>query len=363
MLYINFPQWLKPEVFGFLNLPEGHFLNFLRWYGMMYIVAIMLSFFQSRYLLKTEKFKTLNKHIIDDYYFWAAIGLVLGARIIFCLVYDFSYYIRNINEILIPFRNGQFVGFQGMSFHGGAVGVFIASLLFARLKKINFLELCDLIFPTIPLGYTFGRLANFINGELYGRITSSWIGMIFPSAEKVPLKYSGAQEIIGDLGWTVDTAAKTVANSSGELIKNALDTKFINNVETFFINLPRHPSQLYEALFEGIVLFFIVWFIARKLKLFRGFSAVVYLFGYSLFRFVIEFFRQPDSQFADVEKGKYIGYIFGSISMGQILSIIMMLVAVLAGIYLYKLDKTNKTSIKTKEIKNKQKKRQNKDRK
>ncbi|MBP7554351.1 MAG: prolipoprotein diacylglyceryl transferase, partial [Spirochaetes bacterium] len=92
-------------------------------------------------------------------------------------------------------------------------------------------------------------------------------------------------------------------------------------------------------------------------------SAVVYLFGYSLFRFVIEFFRQPDSQFADVEKGKYIGYIFGSISMGQILSIIMMLVAVLAGIYLYKLDKTNKTSIKTKEIKNKQKKRQNKDRK
>jgi len=340
MLYINFPQWIKPEVFGFLNLPNGHFLNFLRWYGLMYIVAIMFSFFQSRYLLKKEKFKTLNKQIIDDYYFWAAIGLVLGARIIFCLVYDFSYYIRNLNEILIPFRNGQFVGFQGMSFHGGALGIFIASLIFARLKKIDFLELCDLIFPTIPLGYTFGRLANFINGELYGRITSSWIGMLFPTAEKVPLNHSVTQKIINDIGWTVDTTADSVFNSSGVLIEKALDTKYINNIETFFINLPRHPSQLYEAFFEGIVLFLIVWFVARKYKLFKGFPAAVYLFGYSMFRFLIEFFRQPDSQFANIEKGKYVGFIFGSISMGQILSFIMATIAVIAGVYLYKLDKT-----------------------
>lgn len=336
LAYINYPSWITPEVFGFLNLPEGHFLNMIKWYGLMYIVAITISYFQCMHLLKKEKFKTLNKKIIDDYYFWAVIGLVIGARVIFCLVYDFDYYIRNIFEILIPIRGGKFVGFQGMSFHGGALGIFIASVLYSKFKKIDFIELCDLIFPTIPLGYTFGRIANFINGELYGRVTSSPIAIFFPQAEKVPVKFDEVGNIIDKIGWNIDKELNTVTDSAGKVIENALDTKMVNGIEELFINLPRFPSQLFEAFFEGIVLFIIVWFIARRFSPYKGFVASIYLIGYSIFRFIIEFFRQPDSQFADIDKGNYHGFIIGNISMGQILSVIMIICAIIIGVFFYK---------------------------
>ena len=268
--YINFPSWITPEVFGFLNLPQGHFLNLFRWYGLMYIIGIMISYFQSMYILKHDNLPTLNKKIIDDYYFWAIIGLVLGGRIFSCLVYDFGYYSKHIFEIILPFRNGQFVGFQGMAFHGAVIGVFIVSFIFVKLKEINFRELCDLVFPIIPLGYTFGRIANFINAELWGRITARPIGMLFPNANKMPLNLKRVQVIINKLGWQINEATNMVLDANGNEVKNVLGKVFDSRSglypDTIGINLPRHPSQLYEAFFEGIVLFLILWFPARKFK-------------------------------------------------------------------------------------------------
>jgi len=151
-----------------------------------------------------------------------------------------------------------------MSYHGGVIGIVIAWYLFARKNKISIFKIADLIIPAVPLGFTFGRLGNFINGELYGRVTESAIGMYFPSA---------------------------------------MD------------GLVRHPSQLYEAFFEGLVLFAIVWPL-RKKKLFTGFISGLYIFGYGFFRFFIEFYREPD---------EHLGFVLGSLSMGQVLCIAMMI--------------------------------------
>ncbi len=331
LVYINYPSWVKPEVFAFLHLPAGNFLNNIRWYGMMYIVALAISYLLCQIQLKSCTYKNINKKNIDDYYFWGIVGMLLGARVFFCIVYDLPYYIRHFWEILLPVRDGRFVGYAGMSFHGGAIGIFLASVIFCRMRQINFGQMCDVIFPTIPLGYTFGRLANFINAELYGRITAAPIGMYFPNAQKLPLDYPHVQDVIDKLGWHIDQAAQTVTNAAGQLVENAIAGNMIN--------LPRHPSQLYEGFFEGIVLFLIIWFIVRKIDWFKGLSGAAYLFGYGFFRFIIEFFRQPDSQFVNVAKGNYQGYIIWHISMGQILCFVMMLCGVALGIYLYALDR------------------------
>ncbi|HOV13582.1 MAG TPA: prolipoprotein diacylglyceryl transferase [Spirochaetota bacterium] len=338
--YVDFPSFIKPEVFGFLNLPNGHFLNVFRWYGLMYIVAMSIAYFLIMYQLKKEDFKTLNKKLIDDYFFWAVLGLILGARIFSCLVYDTMYYLKNPIEILFPFRYGHFIGFQGMSFHGGAIGVFLASIIYTKVKKLDFIELCDLMFPAIPLGYTFGRLGNFINQELYGRITASPIGMLFPTAEKLPVTLPDVQNVMAKLNWKIVDGS--VLDGSENIISNLLDKVTINGIEHIAINLPRHPSQLYEAFFEGIVLFIIMWFIARKLNYFKGIRGPIYLAGYAIFRFFIEFFRQPDYQFANYSEGKFVGVIAAGLSMGQILCIIMFICAILLGIYFYMSSKNPK---------------------
>ncbi len=318
----------------------------------MYIVAFGITYLLVLYLLKKEKFKTLNKKIVDDYFFWVILGLILGARIFSCLVYDTMHYLKNPIEILFPFRNGQFIGFQGMSFHGGVIGAFVASLIFARLKKIDFVELSELMFPAIPLGYTFGRLGNFINQELYGRITSSPIGMLFSDAEKLPVFLPDVKNVMDKLGWHIVDGS--VMDRSNNIISNLLGKMTVNGIEQITINLPRHPSQLYEAFFEGVVLFLIVWFIGRKIKPFRAFSGVLFIGGYAIFRFFIEFLRQPDYQFANFSEGKYIGIIAGGLSMGQILCIIMVISAVLLGIYFYKVG--NKPQIINENIKKTSKK-------
>jgi phosphatidylglycerol---prolipoprotein diacylglyceryl transferase len=337
LAYIDYPSWLKPEVFGFLNLPANHILNIFRWYGLAYIIGIIIAYFMVMYLLKNDKeqYKTLNKKIIDDLFFWGILGLILGGRIFSCLVYDFPHYSKYPLEILIPFRDGQFVGFQGMAYHGAVIGVFLVCVIYVILKKLDPRELADLFFPAVPLAYTLGRLANFANAELYGRITSHPIGMLFPYADRMPITLPEVQKVITELGWKINEATLTVVDKAGNLINNGLGKMIIAGQEHTVINLPRHPSQLYEAFFEGIVLFLIIWFPARKFKPFKGFLASVYLCGYAIARICIEYFRQPDSQFANYESGKYIGYIVGNLTMGQILSWGMLLFGIGLGVFFY----------------------------
>ena len=249
----------------------------------------------------------------------------LGGRIFSCLVYNFHYYSAHILEILIPFKDGQFIGFAGMAYHGAVIGVFLVSFIYVKVKKLNFRELCDLVFPVIPLGYTLGRIANFINQELWGRVTDSSFGVLFSTANKVPLQLNNVQEIINKIGWKIDLTTNVVTDNLGRsydnLIGNVIDSNG-NLTNILGINLPRFPSQLFEAFFEGIVLFLIIWYIGRKFKPFKGFLAPLYLVGYSICRFFLEFLREPDNEFANILAGKYTGYAIGNISMGQILSII-----------------------------------------
>lgn len=238
----------------------------LRYYSLMYLLAFGMTYLLVRYRIRTEGYP-YRTELIQDYFVWAVLGLILGARLGYVLFYNFSYYLRHPLEILLPFEfaNGiRFVGISGMSYHGGAIGVLIATLLFCRKQGADFWKWTDLFAPAIPLGYTFGRIGNFINGELYGRATDVPWGMIFP----------------------LDPA-----------------------------RLVRHPSQLYEALFEGIVLFILLWTIRRKSP-YDGFLLGLYITGYGAIRFVIEFFREPDAQ---------LGLFLGMFSMGQLLCLLMIL--------------------------------------
>jgi phosphatidylglycerol:prolipoprotein diacylglycerol transferase len=153
-----------------------------------------------------------------------------------------------------------------MSFHGGVLGGSIAVILFAKLRRFGFREIGDMYAAAIPLGYTFGRLGNFINGELYGRVTSGAFGMIFPDARPFPAE-----------GWALDAAER-----AGVFAVNGM------------VNLPRHPSQLYEAVLEGIVLWAVIWFF-RNRKPFSGFLVGLYFIGYGVVRFLVEYFREPDA--------------------------------------------------------------------
>jgi len=255
----HIPEHLTPYIFRI-----GEFQ--IRYYGLMYIVAFSLVYFLSVYRLNHEDFD-YSKNDIENYFVWAILGLMIGARFGYVLFYNFNYYVSRPLEIILPFsfQGGiHFTGLSGMSYHGGLIGVLAGTALFCRKYKLSYFRFVDFLIPSIPLGYTFGRLGNFINGELYGRVTASPLGMYFP------------------------------LDPSGRL---------------------RHPSQLYEAFFEGIFLFLILWFIRRK-KVFDGMLLSLYIMGYGLVRFFIEFVREPDS---------HIGFIIGPLSMGQILCICMIL--------------------------------------
>jgi phosphatidylglycerol:prolipoprotein diacylglycerol transferase len=258
----NLPAQINPAIFSI-----GSFQ--LRYYSLMYIVAFVIVYFLVLYRIKHEKYKYTAENI-QDYLVWAMIGLLIGGRIGYALFYNFGYYFQHPLEIILPFNfsNGiRFIGISGMSYHGGLIGVIIMSILFCRKRNIKFWQFADLLCPAIPLGYTFGRIGNFINGELFGRVTTVPWGMYFP-----------------------------------------LDTS----------HSLRHPSQLYEALFEGIVLFILLWLI-RKKKMFDGFLIGIYICGYGFVRFFIEFFREPDSQ---------LGFVLGPLSMGQVLCILMMMAGI-----------------------------------
>ena len=256
LLSIDYPSWLKPEIIP--GLP-------FRWYGLMYIFAFATAFLLYRRQVKERRFP-MTEDQLYSLFTWGILGLLLGARLFSTIIYAGDTYLRQPWLIFWPFRNGQFTGLEGMSYHGGAVGGLLAVILYAKIKKFNFREIGDMYAASIPLGYTFGRLGNFLNRELYGRVTESPLGMVFPNAGP----------------------------------------------------LPRHPSQLYEMIFEGIILWAIIWFF-RNRKPFKGFLIGLYFLGYGFFRFFIEYFRQPDSHMGDG------GFILPGITTGQILCVLMII--------------------------------------
>ena len=241
----------------------------IRYYSLMYVLAFVTFYFLIRYRLKTERF-TIEISRLDDFLVWAAAGVLLGGRLGYVIFYDFKYYLNNPFAVFLPFSfsNGFiFTGISGMSYHGGLIGVAAAVYFFSKKNKLNLWEFSDLLCPAVPLGYTFGRLGNFFNAELYGRATSLPWGMFFPSDPTHTL---------------------------------------------------RHPSQLYEAFFEGIFLFGILWSV-KKSKYFRYRMFGLYLTGYGFIRFIIEFFREPDD---------HLKFVIYSFTMGQILCFLMIFAGV-----------------------------------
>ena len=236
----------------------------VRWYGAMYVLA-----FATFAWLMVQRIKgkevLVNKDQLFDYMVAAAIGLLLGGRLGYALFYAPSFYFANPLQIIWPFHAGQFVGIGGMSFHGGLIGVITATYWFARKHNWSFWQLADNFVPAIPLAYTWGRIGNFLNGELWGRPTKAPIGMIFP---RDPL------------------------------------------------GVPRHPSQLYEAFLEGIIVGVFLWKFRNHPKL-QGKLLPAFLMLYAIARFIVEFFREPDT---------HLGAILGPLSMGQVLSTIMFFV-------------------------------------
>ncbi|OGW81508.1 MAG: prolipoprotein diacylglyceryl transferase [Omnitrophica bacterium GWA2_52_8] len=236
----------------------------LRYYGVMFLSAVLMAYFLS--LLRVRRGETVYSiRQVDDYYTWVIFGVVAGGRLGYVLFYNAAYYLHNPLEIFLPFdmQNGfRFTGISGMSFHGGFLGVILVTYFFCRKQKISTREFLDFLIPAVPGGYIFGRLGNFLNGELFGRPTAMPWGMYFP------------------------------ADESGLL---------------------RHPSQLYEAFFEGLVLFVLLWSLRRKPP-FAGFLFALYVFGYGFVRFFIEYTREPDAQ---------LGLVFGPFTMGQGLCFLM----------------------------------------
>ena len=297
-LFINYPSWISPYVIK--GLP-------IRWYAVMYVFAFATAYILFMGLLKEKENRDIKKESAEDLFIYCVIGLLIGARLGSCLFYDDAlYYLSHPWLVFWPFRNGEFVGLPGMSYHGGVIGAIVAGLIYTKVKKISFLRFADLITSAIPFAYTWGRLGNFINGELYGRVTASRMGMVFPTAERFSTTHQWVRSVADTVG---------IVYSPGD-----------------YVNLPRWPSQLFEAFFEGIVLGIIIWFVVRKIKKKRnmadGTILASYLMGYGLIRFILEYFRQPDSDIGYVIGHSSNIYLFESvlnISKGQVFCLLMII--------------------------------------
>jgi len=243
----------------------------IRWYSLSYIFGILLGWILSKKIFISD----LNlREKFDDFITYIIVGIIVGGRLGYILFYNFDYYSNNLIDIFKIWQGG-------MSFHGGLIGIVIASIWFAKKYHQNAFIYLDIVSLVAPIGIFFGRIANFLNSELYGTETN-----IF---------------------WAV---------------------KFIK-----IDNLYRHPSQLYEAIFEGLILFFIlIYFRNKGLIKIPGLISGLFLIFYSMFRFIIEFVRVPD---------EHLGYIFANLSMGQIISFIFLLI----GIYLVVIKYENKKEL------------------
>ena len=259
---LPFPD-ISPEIFS-IDLAGFHLA--LRWYALAYILGLVLAWrwvvlMVRRPGLWLNDSPPMSAKQVEDLLTWVILGVILGGRLGFVLFYQPGYYFENPREIPLIWQGG-------MSFHGGFIGVLLAMVLFARKYQKGFWPTIDFVAPLIAPGILFGRLGNFINGELWGRVTDLPWGMIFRQT--------------GD-------------------------------------NLPRHPSQLYEATLEGLALFLIVWLFSAKPRPTMAVSGVFAL-SYGIFRFLVEFVRQPDAQ---------LGYLaFGWVTMGQVLSLPLIMVGV-----------------------------------
>ena len=322
-LAINYPSWIHPEIF-----PGVPVLGLLRWYGLMYIFAFGTAYFILSKLRKEGELDSPGQTTTDDdlfsFFGMGVLFLLLGARIFSALVYDTSGLYRQKPWLIFwPFNeSGQFTGLAGMSFHGGVIGGLLGMVIWCLTHKRPLWKWIDAMAVAIPLGYTFGRIGNFLNGELYGRITTMPWGMIFPGAQRFSVSIPWVKDFVEQAGLTIAENAR-------------------------LINLPRHPSQLYEAFFEGIVLFLIMWFL-RKKKPFDGFMAGIFLIGYGVFRFVIEYFREPDAdlgyRISVTDAPTYLNVSLLNISTGQILCFLMIVAGIgliLARYFITKKQKEN----------------------
>jgi len=232
----------------------------IRWYSLAYIFGLILGWIYCKtILIKEQKIK----NIFDDYISYLIIGVIVGGRLGYVFIYNPDYYLNNINEIPMLWKGG-------MSFHGGLIGVILATFLFCKKNNQKVFYFLDLVAVTVPIGIFLGRISNFINSELYGRES--------------------------DVFWSV---------------------KFIQ-----VDNLNRHPSQIYEAIFEGLILFFILNIFYNKFSQKNGVISSLFIILYSLFRFLIEFTRSPDP---------HLGLVFFKLSMGQVLSVLF----VCSGLFLF----------------------------
>ena len=261
----HLPRLIDPTLFQI-----GSFQ--LRYYGLMYIVAFACTYVLLVYRSRKDGFSWYTPERIQDLMVWFIAGTILGGRLGYVLFYDPAYFLAHPLKIVLPFdwSDGfRFTGISGMSYHGGVIGIVIAGYLFSRRNKQPFVTMVDFVAPAAPLGYTFGRLGNFINGELFGRVTDVPWGMFFP-----------------------------------------LDP----------VHQLRHPSQLYEAFFEGIFLFVLLWSVRNRAGL-RGGMLGLYLMGYGIVRFGLEFFREPDP---------HLMFVLGPFTMGQVLCGTMVLIGLVA---------------------------------
>ena len=271
LLYIQYPSWIHPEIF-----PHVPVLGLLRWYGLMYVFAFGTAFFilkkvMNEGMLNSKSF-TATEDDIFSFIGTGIIFLLVGARVFSALVYDTSGMYRRMPWLIFwPFdTRGHFTGLAGMSYHGGFIGGLCGMIFWCVRRKQPVFKWVDAMVTAIPLGYTFGRLGNFLNGELFGRITTVPWGMLFPNAERFS----------SSLDWV-----RAFAEKAGVPLADG----------AALINLPRHPSQLYEAFFEGIVLWAILWLLRRHKK-WDGLLSGIYMAGYGFFRFIIEYFREPDAE-------------------------------------------------------------------
>ncbi|WOE69479.1 prolipoprotein diacylglyceryl transferase [Hydrogenimonas thermophila] len=232
----------------------------VHWYGIMYVLALLTALYAAGWYVKNDKYPVEDK-MLESYFIYVEIGVILGARLGYILFYDphTSYYLTHPWQIFNPFQGGTFTGISGMSYHGAVIGFLIATWIFVRKTKTSFWMWMDLVALSVPVGYVFGRIGNFLNQELVGRAT--------------------------DVPWGI----------------------YVNQTL-------RHPSQLYEAFLEGILVAAILFFY-RKRQRFEGELIALYAILYGTARFVAEFWREPDIQ---------LGYICcGWVTMGQLLSFAM----------------------------------------
>jgi phosphatidylglycerol---prolipoprotein diacylglyceryl transferase len=231
----------------------------VRWYGLMYLVGFGMAFLLARSRIRAGRSGNISSTVFDDLFFFCVLGVVLGGRLGYVLFYKPGYYFSHPLEILAVWQGG-------MSFHGGFLGVLLAMLHIARKHRIRWLALTDFIAPLIPPALAAGRIGNFINGELWGRITDVPWAMVFRGAGP----------------------------------------------------LPRHPSQLYQFALEGALLFVVLWLYSAKPRA-TGAVSAMFLIGYGVLRFAAEFFREPDD---------FLGLLAFNLSMGQWLSLPMILAGI-----------------------------------